>query len=178
MLNLKSIFVLPCFTSLTYALWPLPQDIHTGNSPLRLDSTFSISVTSIPNAPKDILDATQRTQHHVQADKLAALVPDRGASSKSAVAHAKALQSLSLRYTGGAPLKSISQEAVADIDRRVEAYTLIIPADGSEATLSANSSLGLLRGLTTFEQLWYELDGKTYTLQAPIKIHDYPAYVC
>jgi hypothetical protein len=56
---------------------------------------------------------------------------------------------------------------------------LHVPSDGSPATLSANSTLGLLRGLTTFEQLWYDLDGAaTYTLEAPITISDAPAFVC
>lgn len=32
---------------------------------------------------------------------------------------------------------------------------LSVPDDGSDASLTANTGLGLLRGLTTFEQLWY-----------------------
>ncbi|KAJ2926079.1 hypothetical protein H1R20_g11013, partial [Candolleomyces eurysporus] len=72
--------------------------------------------------------------------------------------------------------KSISEEAVAAIESRAEAYTLTVPADGSEAVLTASSSLGLFRGLTTFGQLWYDLDGATYSLQAPISINDSPAY--
>ena len=43
--------------------------------------------------------------------------------------------------------------------------------------LSANTTLGLFRGLTTFGQLWYDWDGTTYTLEAPINIVDSPAYV-
>jgi hexosaminidase len=53
---------------------------------------------------------------------------------------------------------------------------LTVPADGSAATLKANSTLGLFRGLTTFGQLWYDLDNMTYTIEAPISITDAPAY--
>ena len=52
-----------------------------------------------------------------------------------------------------------------------------MPADGSSAILIANSTLGLFRGLTTFEQLWYYFDGDIYTLEAPVQISDAPAYV-
>ncbi|KAG5732634.1 hypothetical protein E4T56_gene16912, partial [Termitomyces sp. T112] len=38
------------------------------------------------------------------------------------------------------------------------------------------STLGLFRGLTTFGQLWYDLNGITYTLQAPFDIVDSPAF--
>lgn len=52
-----------------------------------------------------------------------------------------------------------------------------MPADGLEALLVANSSLGLLRGLTTFEQLWYTLGAEIYTTEAPVRIEDSPAFV-
>jgi len=32
---------------------------------------------------------------------------------------------------------------------------LSVPDSGADASLTANTALGLLRGLTTFEQLWY-----------------------
>jgi hexosaminidase len=73
-------------------------------------------------------------------------------------------------------VRSISDEATDVLESRDEAYTLTVPSDGSVATLEANSTLGLFRGLTTFGQLWYEYDGVTYTLEAPIQIHDAPAY--
>jgi len=65
---------------------------------------------------------------------------------------------------------------MVDIESRVEGYTLTIPADGSAASLKANSTLGLFRGLTTFGQFWYDLQGTTYTLAAPFNIVDSPAY--
>ncbi|KAH7928429.1 glycoside hydrolase family 20 protein [Leucogyrophana mollusca] len=62
------------------------------------------------------------------------------------------------------------------LESRNEAYSLSVPSDGSAATLKANSTLGLFRGLTTFSQLWYEYDGAIYTPEAPIDISDWPVY--
>ena len=77
----------------------------------------------------------------------------------------------------GQSLNSISQEAVKPLGSRSEEYALKIPPDGSSATISANSTLGLLRGLTTFEQFWYDLNGAaTYMLEAPVSIVDSPAF--
>lgn len=64
-----------------------------------------------------------------------------------------------------------------DLTTRDESYTLTVPSTGDAATLSANTTLGLLRGLTTFSQLWYYWDGAYYTLSAPIHIADAPAFV-
>lgn len=158
------------------ALWPQPQKLSTGSTPLRLSSGFSISISGVHNAPQDLTDTVQRTSNFLRNDKLQALVPDRGASSEKAIKGAKELKSLTVSYTGKGTIKSISEEAIADVESRVESYTLTIPADGSSAVLKANSSLGLLRGLTTFGQLWYDWQGTTYTLQAPFSITDAPAY--
>lgn len=43
-------------------------------------------------------------------------------------------------------MQSISAEAVLSLEDRSESYSLAVPADGSEATLTADSTLGLLRG--------------------------------
>jgi hexosaminidase len=106
------------------------------------------------------------------------LVIGRGANDASAIKSAKQLSSLtvSLTSTNGKVL-SISEEAMGLLESRDEAYSLTVPGDGSAASLTANSTLGLFRGLTTFGQLWYEYGGATYTLEAPIKIHDAPTYV-
>ncbi|KAG5644765.1 hypothetical protein DXG03_007673 [Asterophora parasitica] len=160
----------------TLAVWPVPRQYSTGATPLRLSPSFYISIKGLNSPPQDLQAAVTRTTTYLRNDKLQALVPDRGASSANAVRGAKALDSLSVSLTSTAKVRSISEEAVDDIEARVEGYTLTIPSDGSAATLTANSTLGLFRGLTTFGQLWYDLDGSTYTLQAPFNIVDSPAY--
>jgi hexosaminidase len=103
---------------------------------------------------------------------------DRGASEYVNIQRAKVLSSLELYLADGATVKTIAEESVKEITTRSEAYTLSVPADGSAALLTANSTLGLFRGLTTFEQLWYYFGGEIYTLEAPVYINDAPAYVC
>jgi len=159
------------------AVWPLPQHYSNGSTALRLSSTFYIQTTGIKSCPQDLEAAIQRTTTYLHKDQLQALVPDRGASSAQAIKAAHVLQSLTLSLEGNSLVRSISEEAVVAVESRVEGYKLTIPADGKAATLTANSTLGLFRGLTTFSQLWYEWQGSTYTLQAPFDITDFPAYV-
>jgi hexosaminidase len=159
------------------AVWPLPKQFTTGATPLQLSHSFQISLHGVKNAPQDLRDAVSRTSSYLKNDKLQALVIDRGASSANAIKSAKTLKSLTLSLTSQASARSITAETLDDVESRVEGYTLTVPADGSGATLKANSTLGLFRGLTTFGQLWYDWQGMTYTLKAPFDIVDAPAYV-
>ncbi|KAF7357392.1 Beta-hexosaminidase [Mycena sanguinolenta] len=142
------------------ALWPLPTSYTNGTTPLTLSKSFNIKI-DIANPPADLVAAVSRAKGYLQNDKLEALVIDRGASSASAIAKAKSLPSLTLSLTGKGSVQSISAQAVAPLESRVE---------------GANSTLGLFRGLATFGQIWFDLNGATYTLSAPIQISDSPAY--
>ncbi|THU82938.1 N-acetylhexosaminidase [Dendrothele bispora CBS 962.96] len=161
-----------------FALWPLPKQLSTGSTTLKLADEFDITLDGIDGAPQDLLDAVNRTKDMINNDKLQRLVPDRGASDADAVSSAPALSGLALSFDSGfsGDVRSLSDEATDDLESRVEGYSLTVPADGSQATLKANSTLGLFRGLTTFSQLWYELNGTTYSVEAPIEITDEPAY--
>jgi hexosaminidase len=188
----------------TNALWPQPRKLQTGTSALRLapNTTFKITV-DVANAPADLLAAVQRTRAYIFTDNLARLVPSHGAEDLPALSHAKVIPGLTLRLlaqgdaTGegaGVVSREIALEARTYILDRQEAYVLNVPDDGTEAALSAASTLGLFRGLNTFSQLWYTYDygkealdqhGKNcdgdgvvvYTLSAPVAIQDSPAYV-
>jgi len=174
-LTLFNVFSLFIFV---FAIWPRPHNLTTGNTPLRLANDFSIQLSGISQVPHDLSDAIQRTSHFLKADKLQALVPDRGASSSGAVKSAAILQSLLVKLSQhSGSVKSISEDAVAGLGASDESYILWIPADSGIAILTANTAIGLFRGLTTFGQLWYNSDGLTYTLIAPIHVSDSPAYV-
>lgn len=57
-----------------------------------------------------------------------------------------------------------------------ESYTLSMPASG-EVVITANSSIGLSYGLTTFSQLFFQhSDGGAYTKLAPVTIKDAPKF--
>lgn len=160
-----------------YALWPQPRNLHTGSGSVRLDTSFAIRV-AVPNAPQDLLDAAERTRALLFSDQLRRLVVGRGEDDLQSVRPANVLPNLSLSLLVGtsAVPQSIATEATLPLGSRDEAYSLVVPADGSGAVLSANSTLGLFRGLTTFGQLWYMAGGTVYTLSAPVVIHDSPAY--
>ncbi|KAF8158414.1 N-acetylhexosaminidase [Crassisporium funariophilum] len=158
------------------ALWPIPRNLQTGNTLVKLSSNFDIQVKAIHNAPQDLLDAIARTKSRIRSDNLQRLNVGRGASDSAGLEHAPSLTQLSISLTGSSA-KSIMEEATKDISRRSEAYSLNVPSGGI-ATLTAASTLGLFRGLATFEQLWYDdPQGTTYAYQTPVKIvNDSPAY--
>ncbi|KAJ7505796.1 glycoside hydrolase family 20 protein [Mycena galericulata] len=158
------------------ALWPIPATFKNGSDFLVLSPTFAINV-NVPNPPQDLLAAVSQTKTYLNTDQLQRLVPGRGSSDAGAVKSAPRLPSLTLTLQNTASVLSISEESVKDISNRSEGYTLSIPNNGKAAILSANSTLGLFRGLTTFTQLWYDLSGVTYTNVAPVSIlNDAPAY--
>ncbi|KAG6372748.1 glycoside hydrolase superfamily [Boletus reticuloceps] len=159
-----------------WALWPIPATLSTGNTALVLSSNFYFDV-AVQNAPADLHNAVQQAQYYLENDKLGCLVVGRGANDSAVLTNAKSLPSLKLTLSSGATVNPIATESVKPLGMRSEEYVLTVPADGSPATLSANSMLGLYRGLTTFGQMWYYYGGKTYTLEAPISITDVPAYV-
>lgn len=109
--------------------------------------------------------------------RLQRLVVGRGSTDNASIQGAKTLSSLQISLVQGAVVNSISSESVKEITNRSETYKLSVPADGSPATLIANSTLGLFRGLTTFSQIWYYYNNKVYTLEAPVQITDWPAFV-
>ncbi|KAK2465291.1 hypothetical protein APHAL10511_002645 [Amanita phalloides] len=157
------------------AFWPLPRDVFTGTTPLRLSHRFYIDLSGIPGAPRDLKDAVERAEEYLRTDKLQILTPDRGASNADVISHAKTLHKLTLSLSNGVATP-ISHEAIKHLESRAEGYSLTVPDDGGNAVLEANSTLGLFRGLTTFGQFWYDWQGTTYTLQAPVNIVDAPKY--
>ncbi|VDC07078.1 unnamed protein product [Peniophora sp. CBMAI 1063] len=165
-----------------FALWPQPASLASGSSALTLAPDFSIHL-SVDSAPQDLVDAVTRTTGHIQNDKLERLVVGRASADAALLSSAQTLPSLNISLAAGAPAaESVAVEARKNLTERVEleGYHLVVPNDGSEAALTANSTLGLVRGLTTFEQLWYyggsENPNTTYTLEAPLEINDAPAY--
>jgi hexosaminidase len=159
------------------ALWPHPRNVQNGEKALRLANNFKINVVGHSDA--DLTAAISRTQQYLKNDKLGRLVLGRGSGDVVTLESAAQLHTLTLSWGAGPRANSggISREAQAPLQDRDEAYTLSIPDDGSAASLYANSSLGLFRGLTTFSQLWYTYEDTTYALELPITIEDSPAYV-
>ncbi|OSC97365.1 glycoside hydrolase family 20 protein [Trametes coccinea BRFM310] len=159
-----------------WAIWPIPRSLLTGTSPVKLSPDFVINLQGLSNPPADLASAISRTQSRLHSDSLERLVLGRGSGDAQAVEGAHLLSSLTASLQHGSPVRSIAEETTLAFDDKSESYELFIPDDRAVATLVANSTLGLLRGLTTFEQLWYDYKGTKYTLEAPIQIHDEPAF--
>lgn len=176
--GILSLLCLSSYLSVSEALWPIPRSLEAGTTSLKLSSDLKITV-NVHDAPQDLLDAVNRTRYYLYNDKLGRMVVGRGASDSAGLKIAKTLSSLTLSLTSGSsPARPIATEAVQPIGTREESYSLSVPDDGSGAFLTANSTLGLFRGLSTFEQLWYGYDGVIYTITAPVKIeNDAPAFV-
>ena len=168
-----------CHTA--FALWPMPRSLKTGTSLVKLAPFFEIQTRGISNVPADLTAAIARTKTHLATDKLERLVVGRGSVDSAALKHAPSLTKLTLGLTpsAGRKVNSILTEATKDIAVRDETYSLSLPANGGSASITASTSLGLLRGLQTFEQLFYDDgEGTTYAYQAPVTItNDKPAYV-
>ena len=155
------------------ALWPQPRYIMTGSKALRLHEGFTITVTS--NPCPDLSAAIQWTTDYLRTDRLGRLVVGRGSADASVIKDAAQLRTMTVTLGLGA--KTIAEGATAPLERRDESYALLVPADGSPAILTANSALGVYRGLTTFSQLWYTHQQDIYALDLPITIEDSPVYV-
>ncbi|THH31445.1 hypothetical protein EUX98_g2743 [Antrodiella citrinella] len=175
MATTRLFFFLACTVTIASAIWPIPTGLTEGLKPVKLSGSFNVSL-DIENAPTDLVDAVQRTISHLKTDTFERLVIGRGAADADAISDAPTFDALVVSLTPGAAVRPIAQEATVGIDGRDESYSLIIPSDGSDATLVANSTLGLFRGLTTFDMLWYHNEGAKYILNAPLTVTDSPAF--
>ena len=145
---LKSLLLLSfaCVIQTVAGLWPIPRNLQTGTTALRLSPSFAINV-NVMNPPTDLMNAVSRAKNAIFSDKLGRLVVGRGANDTQRIQAAKVLSQLNLSITGTRPVKSISTEAAAPVESRSEGYSLTLPADGSAASIKAESTLGLLRGM-------------------------------
>ncbi|KAH7103347.1 N-acetylhexosaminidase [Auriculariales sp. MPI-PUGE-AT-0066] len=157
------------------AVWPKPAHMTTGASAVRLAPSFMVQL-SVANPPQDLVEAIARTEYNLGNDRHRRLVVGRGKDNASAITSAPQILHLNLQLAAQQPVRSIAEETSIELENRREEYSLDIPADGQDATLTANTTLGLFRGLTTFEQLFYTLGADVYTIEAPISIQDAPGF--
>ncbi|KAF5367788.1 hypothetical protein D9615_010509 [Tricholomella constricta] len=94
------IAIAPCSV---LGLWPIPRNLQTGTTLVKLASTFNIKV-DIDNPPQDLLDAVSQANTYIQTDKLQRLVVGRGANDSAALGQAPTLPGLTLSLlTSDAP---------------------------------------------------------------------------
>ena len=196
------------------ALWPQPSQMTSGKEALRVD-VDALQINLPDNAPADLQAAAKRTVQQIKSGSIAPLIVGRGKERKKEVESAKALKTINVvlgngnekdkrsslepaqvafpeenseraRSNTSSSMSSIYDDAQKHLQEYDEAYTLSIPSDGSAATLSANSSLGAFRGMTTLSQLFWQMPGSNsssshnssmrYLWGAPFDIQDAPAF--
>ena len=192
---LLSVAVLPesLAQNATINLWPLPKSYTAGNTPVCLADDFKISITG-DNVPQDLWDAVGRASSRIWATKHEHLDTSFGADyfddASNPCQHW--LHSLDLVFSSGNydSIRSCVKQQPED-RIKLEEYNMTIPTDGT-GTITATNALGLFRGLTSFEGLWYYLapQGQSgnymrkrwsggealYAPWAPYEIHDYPSF--
>ncbi|KAI7928640.1 beta-hexosaminidase subunit beta [Pyricularia oryzae] len=135
------------------ALWPAPhsKEIVKGGVSRSLGSIFRRNLIPWKLVPKNKIDEFE---------------PPLGGKSTS-------VTSLVITQTSQDQPKTFKALA-GEVD---ESYSLTIDKEG-RAKLSAKSSIGILRGLETFSQLFYQHSTGTcwYTPYAPVSIDDAPLY--
>lgn len=134
-------------------MFPLPSKSRTGASVIGIDDGFVIAWDKAKQPAQDLVNAITRTNRAVLQTTHRFLSPDRGASlSRDCTVR---LGTMIVVLDSEDP-GSIMSETLKPLRERREAYTLVVPNDGQNpAIIRSTSSLGIFRGLTTFEQLFY-----------------------
>jgi hexosaminidase len=180
----------------TLRVVPLPTSFTTGHTSRVLahdvDFVFrasSASASTLP--PPDLVRAIERTKTRLRRTRHQYLSPTGGSEFfEHASRDTPVLTGIVLDLSGPQDnITSIAQCAHEAVEARteLEAYSLSIPVAG-QALIRSGSTLGLLRGLTTLEQLVYRLlagshtgepgneDGVLFLPHAPYEISDQPAF--
>jgi hypothetical protein len=136
------------------ALWPQPTSLTNGTITMSLSPHFNIRIPD--GSPEDLGMAVERVISSLRSTTHEFLSVDRGAELLVGKEDWDTVHTLDVDYAHSEPWSSIFEEATKKLEDRDESYKLDVPLNGT-ATLRANTSLGLLRGLTTFQQLFYSL---------------------
>ncbi|OAR02086.1 hypothetical protein LLEC1_05910 [Akanthomyces lecanii] len=173
------------------ALWPIPIDVSTGNKTLFIDKTINITYNGAPltyqpgyNPPAGSNFTSQTIVQGALARSLKAVFdngyvpwmlhkPGSGFEPRSEPTRKNRVQSLTITQTSRDETSTFKPLA----GQRDESYSLNVTIDG-QASITAKSSIGVMRGLETFSQLFFKHSsgGAWYTTQAPVRIADAPKF--
>ncbi|KAK8146007.1 N-acetyl-glucosamine-6-phosphate deacetylase [Beauveria asiatica] len=190
-MRLQSYLVAALAASPVAALWPIPIEISTGNKTLFIDKTINITYNGAPLAyqpgysPPAGSNFTSKTiVQGALARSLKAIFddsyvpwmlhkPGSGFEPQCGPTTYNRVQSLTITQTGKDDAHTYKPLA----GQRDESYSLNVTIDG-RASIQANSSVGVMRGLETFSQLFFKhsAGGAWYTTRAPVIIADAPKF--
>ena len=165
--------------------WPLPDSAQTsmGAATVQLSHDFAI-IASGGGAACPTLDAAMR-RYQEQAVGLHVASADADAAAGAAAAAAGAADD-----AGAPPALPLLRQLLVQVanpdeshpqlntSRAHEAYVLSIPADGSAATVSADTIWGAMWGMESFSQLVrFDFATEAYRIAgAPVRLRDAPRF--
>lgn len=140
---------------------PLPTKYTTGDQVICLSPDFTIILDAKSGypLPHDLKKAVRRTQDGIWSIKHRYLSIERGAEFFTEDEGCdNTLSTLKVIVEQEGHVDSIMDSAIRPAEERpdLEAYTLSVTI-GTHATIISKTALGALRGLTTFENLFYHL---------------------
>ncbi|KAF9019962.1 hypothetical protein BDZ89DRAFT_1204360 [Hymenopellis radicata] len=115
----------PLFTALmavsaVSAVWPRPQSITTGDTPLKVDASKLDVIYEHFVPPDDLREAVESVKVFLMRDKLGRLVPGRGIEDASEIEGAALVTELLLSLSDSGNVTSIAEEATKELESRSE----------------------------------------------------------
>ncbi|XPS69022.1 Beta-N-acetylhexosaminidase [Ascochyta lentis] len=203
MIEMKLLLFIPLFVSVSSALWPIPKSYEHGDTVLWIEKnvTFYWYEAGTRNNSGHLSLHRRYTEPFEPYDSKGAAEGVHGGDivdyairaawntifkqsfypwrfhprswDEPTPEKAKYIDHVDIRLLVSEP-SNVTNALAGEVD---ESYTLSL-TDSGVASIAANSSVGIARGLTTFTQLFFQhSDGEqTYTPLAPITIYDEPQF--
>ncbi|KAG9242990.1 glycoside hydrolase superfamily [Calycina marina] len=194
-------------THIVHAIWPAPRSFSTGNTVLWIDPTIEVTYNGKKAwGAHQLWGPAFNSEHILDTQETPFGANAAGTISSDSVAFSAIPRALASMFKYGLipwklhPRNELSQfEPAADASKTFvtslcitqkcpqnnfkplagevdESYNLTISKEG-EATIDAISAYGILHGLTSFIQLFYEHSkGGQYIAVAPVSIADAPKF--
>ncbi|KAK4991853.1 Glucosamine-6-phosphate isomerase (Glucosamine-6-phosphate deaminase) (GNPDA) (GlcN6P deaminase) [Elasticomyces elasticus] len=170
------------------AIWPIPSSYSSGDAVLWIDAGVRITYNGANNysgngvpyadntttSHRIVTAAIERTYDTIFSKNFIPwkFHPRNSDFEPHAGSSKTCISSVVLQQNAADP-SDVLKPAAGTVD---ESYTLTVSVSG-EVMISAVTSIGLVRGLTTFTQLFFKhSDGSVYTTLAPVAIQDAPKF--
>ncbi|TAQ89228.1 hypothetical protein B7494_g2433 [Chlorociboria aeruginascens] len=178
------------FTSSALAVWPAPVTFASGNAVLWIkeDITVTYNSNNLPaaSASDDVTQLCGKNIVKQAVSRTLSTIFKQGLVPWKLVARHELPEIEPAISYGGTYIKTLAitqttkddENTLKPLDGTVdESYNLTITTDGT-ATIDAVSSVGVLHGLETFSQLFYQhsTGNGVYTNIAPVSIADAPKF--
>ncbi|KAF2267430.1 hypothetical protein CC78DRAFT_512095 [Lojkania enalia] len=179
--------IIPLFASVVPAIWPKPIHYEYGQTILWVSKDVSVfwtsagdydrnfqgpTISSTPSGDEIVDFALQKTWEIIFEKSFVPWKLNPKSWQEPDPSEAVYITDIHLKLLKNDP-ENVAKPLAGEVD---ESYRLSLTTDGT-VSISANSSIGLTRGLSTFTQLFYwHSQGGAYTPLAPVEIFDSPKF--